>query len=82
VSRSTISSLAVFDGKLFFLHDSLGAGREVWVTDGTPVGTTLLADACPGDCADSIRWLGGASRTFYWIASPDVFDWQLWRSGF
>ncbi|HEY8021970.1 MAG TPA: hypothetical protein VIH93_12770, partial [Thermoanaerobaculia bacterium] len=81
MSRTTLAGLAVFDGKLFFLNDSQGAGREVWVTDGTAAGTTLLADACPGDCSDSIGFLGGAGRIFYWIASQDgAGNWQLWRS--
>lgn len=32
----------------FFVADTPAFGREVWVTDGTPAGTTLLVDANPG----------------------------------
>ncbi len=37
-----------------------GTGQELWRTDGTPEGTFLLADACPGSC--SSRPVVGAQR--------------------
>src|SRR3954464_10108277 len=36
------------DGRLVFAADDGSAGRELWVTDGTTAGTTLLKDINPG----------------------------------
>jgi len=33
-----------------FLADDGVHGSEPWASDGTPAGTALLADACPGAC--------------------------------
>jgi ELWxxDGT repeat protein len=34
------------------------SGTELWATDGTPAGTRLVADLCPGDCSSSPVVLG------------------------
>ena len=38
------------DRFVFAAHDGVH-GPEVWVSDGTPAGTRLLRDLCPGPCA-------------------------------
>jgi ELWxxDGT repeat protein len=43
----------VHDGLAFFDADDGEHGREAWVTDGSPAGTRLLIDACPGACHGS-----------------------------
>jgi ELWxxDGT repeat protein len=35
-----------FGGKVYFAADDGVAGTELWVSDGTAAGTTLLADLC------------------------------------
>ncbi|HEY2292913.1 MAG TPA: ELWxxDGT repeat protein [Thermoanaerobaculia bacterium] len=37
-------------GRLLFRADDGPHGRELWTTDGTPQGTHLLQDLCPGSC--------------------------------
>jgi len=40
--------LAVVGGRVFFTDDDGVTGQELWVTDGTPEGTSLVKDLVPG----------------------------------
>ena len=42
-------------GVLYFPLHSPGEGREMWSTDGTPAGTRLVHDTCPGTCSGILR---------------------------
>jgi ELWxxDGT repeat protein len=42
------SQLSVINGKLYFELDDGLSGRELWTSDGTTLGTVLLADINPG----------------------------------
>lgn len=42
--------LKPLDGRWVFFADDGAHGRELWWTDGTPGGTRLLTDLCPGPC--------------------------------
>jgi ELWxxDGT repeat protein len=60
------SPLIKAGGRLLFRGLDAEHGTELWSTDGTPAGTRLVADICPGTC-DSITddeqvlpWPGGA----------------------
>ena len=37
-----------FQGRLYFTHEDPETGAELWVTDGTPHGTSLVRDLQPG----------------------------------
>jgi ELWxxDGT repeat protein len=39
-----------FGGRLFFAARDAVHGHELWTTDGTPQGTRLVKDLCPGIC--------------------------------
>lgn len=47
---SSPARLTVLGDRLIFAARDEPHGEEVWVTDGTPQGTRLLADLCPGAC--------------------------------
>jgi ELWxxDGT repeat protein len=42
--------LVPFGGRLFFAARDAAHGLELWTTDGTPQGTRLVKDLCPGVC--------------------------------
>ena len=50
--------LVAAGGKAFFVGYEAGSGAEPWVSDGTPLGTSLLGDLCPGPCSSSPQLLG------------------------
>ena len=59
---------------------STGTGREPWVCDGTPAGTTLVKDVAPGT-NNSSGPLGGAfDDVYYWSAQDGTSGKELWRS--
>ncbi|HET9766153.1 MAG TPA: hypothetical protein VFS60_04865 [Thermoanaerobaculia bacterium] len=55
-------------GKAFFTIET-GDGREMWASDGTAAGTTLLADTCPGPCAPTLDVLGTVNGLTLWSAA-------------
>ncbi|HEX6864641.1 MAG TPA: hypothetical protein VF414_17555, partial [Thermoanaerobaculia bacterium] len=66
--------------KLFFLGPVNGGGEgEVWVSDGTALGTEALRDVCPGVCDDYQDFLGNLGNLMLWLSSGHGSD-QLWRS--
>jgi ELWxxDGT repeat protein len=48
LERATFRSTG---GRVFFAASAALSGRELWSTDGTPQGTRLEFDACPGTCS-------------------------------
>lgn len=46
--ESTPQSLTEYNGKLYFNADDGTNGRELWVTDGTTIGTQIVDDIRPG----------------------------------
>jgi ELWxxDGT repeat protein len=62
---------------VFAVHDGIH-GPEPWVSDGTPAGTRLLRDLCPGRCAgvDAIG-LTHDGRT-YFTGTDGVHGRELW----
>ncbi|HKV11611.1 MAG TPA: ELWxxDGT repeat protein [Thermoanaerobaculia bacterium] len=49
--------------KVLFTAWEPGSGSELWVSDGTSLGTELVWDFCPGECSSSTsRFLGAVGR--------------------
>ncbi len=55
-------------------------GQELWRTDGTPDGTRIVKDICPGPCSSSISDLTLAGNAFYFFADNGAIGKELWRS--
>ena len=53
--------LGSVDGLTYFSATAAGIGRELWTTDGTPEGTLLFDDRCPGTCGSVYIALGIAN---------------------
>ena len=45
----------ILNGKMLFSASTASAGNELWITDGTPTGTTLVKDIYPGSNGGSPR---------------------------
>lgn len=71
-------SFVRFRDKALFRAVTFDAGAELWTTDGTPAGTELLADICPGLCAGNVTVLGPLGGALI-LASPEMAV-GLWRS--
>lgn len=71
------SILGVIGSKVLFVGEEPGSGGELWVSDGTPLGTKMVLDLCPGQCSSSFRFLGTVSNR---IAIFEVFSRGIWRT--
>ncbi len=58
---SSISSFTEFKGKVYFSANDGQHGDELWVTDGTLVGTNLVKDIRPGANFRDYPYSGGFS---------------------
>jgi ELWxxDGT repeat protein len=65
--------------KVLFEAYEPGSGRELWVSDGTSLGTEILRDICPGRCGSEIRFLGTVRERTAIFAGASLDD-RLWRS--
>jgi ELWxxDGT repeat protein len=75
-TSSAPRDLTVVAGKLFFTADEPSSGREPWVSDGTSLGTEMLADVCPGDCSSNPVFRGSLGALLLFTDESG----RLWRS--
>jgi ELWxxDGT repeat protein len=69
---------AAFDGRQFFTTTSYAEGSELWVTDGSPAGTRLFADICPGQCGSSPTQFSVIGGRLYFSAQDALHGRELW----
>jgi ELWxxDGT repeat protein len=74
------AGLTVAAGRLFFAADDGIHGRELWTSDGTIEGTSLLADLYPGPQGSSPSSLVAAFGRLYFAAADPVHGRELWSS--
>src|SRR5436190_17758903 len=55
-------------------------GTEVWRTDGTAAGTTMVKDIRPGNLGSVSTGLINVNGTLFFGASPVWNQWMLWKS--
>src|SRR5678815_3024564 len=67
-------------GTAFFAATNNGVGRELYKTDGTPGGTTLVKDINPGPNGSDPSSLINVNGTLFFIATFAYNDKQLWKS--
>jgi ELWxxDGT repeat protein len=78
-------SQTLFQGnKFFFTASTTAAGYELWISDGTLVGTTMVKDILPGsgngiDASKSLSYLY-ASSELYFAATDATHGNELWKS--
>jgi ELWxxDGT repeat protein len=69
-----------FDGLFLFWANDGPHGSEPWITDGTPGGTRLLRDICPGACPSFGQFWTMLDGRLYFPAQDDVNGYELWST--
>lgn len=78
VAPVTPARMTVLADQLFFLRDY--APRELWVTDGTPDGTELLATPPGFQNGTGVPLPTALGLVWFVAADPSPTGYQLWRS--
>jgi ELWxxDGT repeat protein len=65
-------------GKLFFMVEDATHGLEPWITDGTPEGTSLIADIRPGNASSYPSDFTPVGDRIYFTADDGVHGRELW----
>lgn len=73
-------SLAVNGQEVFFRANDGLSGDELWKTDGTAGGTSLVADIVPGAEGADVRWITSLDGVVYFRATNDDYGAELWKS--
>lgn len=67
------------NGLVFFTANTEAAGTELWKTDGTTAGTSMVKDINPGPSPSSaVRNMIAINNTLYFTAHDEEF--KLWKS--
>lgn len=78
---SSLSSIN-FKNKVFFATTDAAHGMELWVSDGTSVGTTLLKDIYPGnESSNPSNFFVDSTGTYLYFSATTAAEGQeLWRT--
>jgi ELWxxDGT repeat protein len=80
ISVASSRPLAEAGGQLFFAADNGIGGEALWKSDGSPGGTTLVADIAPELTFAQISWLTNANDTVFFSANDGTHGSELWKS--
>lgn len=67
-------------GRFFFWAHDGAHGVELWTTDGTPKGTRLLRDVCPGACSGARSLWYELNGRLYFTAEESAHGYELWST--
>lgn len=66
--------------KAFFCADDGVHGQELWASDGTPEGTYMVKDICPGMATSNIQWLTRFGEKVVFSATNGEDGQEVWIS--
>jgi ELWxxDGT repeat protein len=72
--------MAVFQDKLYTRYYSIAVGHELWVTDGTEAGTTLVKNINPGGSESMPHHLTVFQDKLFFVADSANWGRELWVS--
>lgn len=70
----------VINDVMYFTATTPTLGRELWRTDGTSAGTSLVRDISPGSSYSQPAFLTNVGGTLYFTADDGVHGRELWKS--
>jgi ELWxxDGT repeat protein len=68
------------NGTLYFAADDGISGTELWRSDGTDLGTTLVRDINPGAAHSGPYYMTNVSGTLFFTANDGSSGYELWKS--
>ena len=80
VKNISSSSLTAVGQTLYFVGHDRSHGFELWRSDGTRRGTSMVKDISPGRPGSSPDQLTAVGKTLYFTARDGVHGPELWRS--
>jgi ELWxxDGT repeat protein len=75
---STNGTAVVAGGVLYFWADDGVNGVELWKSNGTEAGTSMIVDLCPGACSSSPNSLTASGNDVFFSATNPVTGRELW----
>ena len=75
-----LSNLVEAGGVLYFSASTSTTGLELWKSDGTDVGTTLVKDINVGTAGSNLSSLTNVNGTLFFSALDNVGGQELWKS--
>ena len=79
-SPATRQGMTVVNGVAYFIADDGTDGQELWKSDGTPGGTSMVKDIDPGPASSSPQSLTNVDGTIYFVAHDGSGANQLWKT--
>jgi len=73
-------NMAVLGNKIFFTASNAANGEELWITDGTVIGTKMVKDINAGSDGSDPRYLCAVGDKIYFSATTPEFGAELWVS--
>lgn len=75
-------ALVTLGEKTLFVHNDGITGFELWSTDGTTQGTSIVRDICPGDCSGvySAQAFVKVGPRAYFVADDGLTGNELWQT--
>ena len=71
---------AVIGSNYVFAADDGSSGNELWITDGTGAGTSLLKNIRPGSAGSNPQTFFASENLVYFVADDGTHGYELWKT--